>query len=57
MPPDRLHGKFVLCAATVLRGEAVAPIADAIDSINTLADVRALTALVMAGSVAQEKLN
>lgn len=57
VPPDRLRSKFALCAATVLRDDAVAPIADAIERIDTLADMRTLTNLVMTGSVAQEKLN
>jgi 2-methylcitrate dehydratase PrpD len=57
VPPDRLRSKFALCAATVLRDDAVAPIGEAIERIDTLADMRTLTNLVMAGSVAQGKLN
>src|SRR5439155_12010592 len=51
VPPDRLQRKFELCAATVLRAEAIAPIADAIDSIDTLSDMRSLTALAMSGAI------
>ena len=57
VPPDRLHSKFVLCAATVLRDDAITPIADAIKHIDTLTDMRTLTNLVMTGSVAPERLN
>jgi hypothetical protein len=57
VPPDRLRNKFALCATTVLRADAVTPIAEAIERIDTLADMRTLTNLVMAGSVAQGKLN
>jgi 2-methylcitrate dehydratase PrpD len=57
VPPDRLRSKFALCAATVLRDDAVAPIDEAIERIDTLADMRTLTNLVMTGSVAQGKLN
>jgi 2-methylcitrate dehydratase PrpD len=57
VPPDRLRSKFARCAATVLREDACAPLAEAIERIDTLADVRALTNLVMTGSVAQGKLN
>jgi 2-methylcitrate dehydratase PrpD len=43
VPPDRLRRKFELCAALVLREEAIAPVADAIAAIDTLADVRQVT--------------
>ncbi len=57
VPPDRLRSKFALCAATVLRDAAVAPIAEAIECIETLGDMRALTNLIMTGAIAQGKLN
>jgi len=57
VPADRLRRKFDACAATVLRDEAIAPLADAIDVIDTLPDVRVLTQLLMTGSVAQGKPN
>jgi len=46
VPPERVRRKFELCAATVLREEAIAPIADAIGAIEALADMRTLTALL-----------
>jgi 2-methylcitrate dehydratase PrpD len=46
VPAQRLRDKFDQCARTVLREHAVAPIADAIASIETLADMRALTHLI-----------
>ena len=48
VPLARLRRKFELCAARVLREDAVAPIADAIAAIDTLADVRTLTELLTA---------
>ena len=48
VPPDRLRRKFELCAARVLREDAIAPIADAIAAIDTLADVRTLTGQLIA---------
>jgi len=41
----------------VLRDDAIAPIAEAIAAIDTLEDVRTLTALLMTGAVSQGKLN
>ena len=46
VPPERVRRKFELCAATVLREEAIVPMADAIGAIDTLADMRTLTALL-----------
>jgi 2-methylcitrate dehydratase PrpD len=46
VPSERVRRKFELCAATVLREEVVAPIADAIGAIEKLADIRRLTALL-----------
>jgi 2-methylcitrate dehydratase PrpD len=46
VPAQRLRDKFDQCARTVLTANAVAPIADAIARIETLADVRALTNLI-----------
>jgi len=43
-----LGRKFELCAAMVLRENVIAPIADAIAAIDTLADVRTLTTLLIA---------
>jgi len=57
VPPDRLRRKFELCAAMVLRDDVIAPVAAAIATIDTLADVRTLTALLMTGAVMQGKLN
>jgi len=54
VPAARLRHKFELCAATVLREDAIAPVADAIASIDTLADLRRLTKLIMSGAVSQE---
>jgi len=57
VPPERLRRKFELCAAMVLRDDVIAPIAETIATIDTLADVRTLTALLMTGAVSQGKLN
>jgi 2-methylcitrate dehydratase PrpD len=57
VPPGRLQRKFELCAATVLRDEAVEAVAAAIARIETLDDLRVLTNLIMAGAVEQGKLN
>ncbi len=57
VPPDRLRRKFELCAAMVLRADAIAPVADAIAAFDTLADVRTLTGLLMSGAISQGKLN
>jgi 2-methylcitrate dehydratase PrpD len=57
VPPDRLRRKFAACATTVLRDDAVGPIAEAIDRIDAQDDVRALTNLVMTASVDQGKPN
>jgi 2-methylcitrate dehydratase PrpD len=43
LPAALLHAKFNLCAATVLRAEAIDAIAAQIDALPTLPDVRALT--------------
>ncbi len=48
VPPEGLRRKFELCAAMVLRQDVIAPIADAIAAIDTLADVRTLTRLLIA---------
>ena len=47
VPADRLRRKFDLCAATVLRGDAVEPIAAAIAGVEALPDMRALSNLIM----------
>ena len=57
VPPERLRRKFELCAAMVLREDVIAPVANAITSIDTLTDVRGLTTLLMTGAVSQGKLN
>jgi len=57
VPPDRLRRKFTACATTALRADAIAPIADAIDRVDDLDDVRTLTHLVMTASVDQGKPN
>jgi 2-methylcitrate dehydratase PrpD len=57
VPEERLRRKFALCAATVLREDLIEPVADAIAGIDALADMRALTNLIMTGSVAQGMLN
>ena len=57
VPAERLRRKFDACAATVLRDEAVGPLAAAIAAIDTLPEVRTLTHLIMTGSVAHGKLN
>jgi len=57
VPTDRLRHKFELCAAMVLRDDVIAPVAAAIATIDMLADVRTLTALLMTGAVMQGKLN
>ena len=46
VPPEGLRRKFELCAAMVLREGVIAPIADAIGAIDTLADMRMLTELL-----------
>ena len=57
VPPDRLRRKFAACAATVLREDAVEPVAAAIARIEALDDMRELTNLLMTGSVEHGKLN
>ena len=57
VPADRLRRKFEACANTVLRDDAVAPIAAAIDRIEALDHVRALTQLIMTAAVEQGKPN
>ena len=57
VPPDRLRRKFDACAATVLRGDTAASIAKAIETIDTLADMRTLSQRLMTGSVAHGILN
>jgi len=57
VPAERLRRKFDACAATVLRGDAIAPAADAIGCIESVADMRAFTDLLMATSVASGKLD
>ena len=54
VPAERLRRKFELCATNVLLDDAIAPIADVIDSIDTLADVRTLTSMLMTGALAQD---
>jgi 2-methylcitrate dehydratase PrpD len=56
VPPGRLQRKFELCASTVLRDDAVEPVAAAIARTETLDDVRTLTNLIMTGAVEQEDL-
>jgi len=57
VPPERLRRKFELCAAMVLREDAIAPVAEAIAAIDTLDDVRTLTTLLAAGALTQGKPN
>ena len=57
VPAGRLQRKFELCAATVLREQAIPPIAEAIARIEALADMRTLTNLIMTASVEYGKLN
>jgi 2-methylcitrate dehydratase PrpD len=57
VPADRLRRKFELCAATVLRDDVIAPIPDAIAAVDTLADIRVLTTLMMTGALSQARLN
>ena len=47
VPPAGVRRKFELCAAMVLREDVIAPIADAIAAIDTLADMRTLTELLI----------
>jgi len=47
LPTDLLRAKFKLCALTVLRAEAIDAIALQIDAIDTLADLRTLSATLM----------
>jgi 2-methylcitrate dehydratase PrpD len=57
VPAQRLHDKFEACARTVLRADAVAPLADAIAAIEALPDVRALTDRITSASVSPGKPN
>jgi 2-methylcitrate dehydratase PrpD len=57
LPEERLRKKFSLCAASVLRNDSIAPVSHLIETIDAIADVRELTALIMSGSVEQGKLN
>ena len=57
VPPERLRRKFDACAATVLRLDAIAPVADAMAHIESLADMRTFTDLLMTTAVAPGKLN
>ena len=57
VPAQRLRDKFDQCASTVLREDAVAPIADAIAHVESLDDMRTLTNLIMTGSVARGQRN
>jgi 2-methylcitrate dehydratase PrpD len=50
VPQERLQRKFDLCAAMVLREEAIAPVAQAIARFESLADVRTLTSLLAGGA-------
>ena len=47
VPPERVRRKFELCAQGVLREDAIAPVADAVASIETLADMRHFTKCLM----------
>ena len=51
LPDHLLRAKFALCAATVLRQEAIALTAEVIEKIETLADMRELTAMLMNASI------
>jgi 2-methylcitrate dehydratase PrpD len=53
LPAERLRQKFSLCAAAVLRAEAIGGIAGMIEAFDTLGDVRLLTNTIMAATVAQ----
>lgn len=53
VPMDRLRAKFASCAVTVLRGDAIAPVMQAIADIDALPDLRTLNQLIMNGSVAE----
>ena len=57
VPPERLRRKFTLCAGRVLRDDAVSPVADAIATIDTLPDVRVLTAQLMSAATETGKVN
>jgi 2-methylcitrate dehydratase PrpD len=57
VPAERLRRKFELCAATVLRENAIAPVAHAIDVIETLRDLRELTNALADGTIDQGKPN
>jgi len=55
-PPDKLESKFKDCAATALRLEAIGPLYDAIQSMDTLKDIRVLTRMMAAGAKARESV-
>jgi 2-methylcitrate dehydratase PrpD len=46
LPAERLHEKFRLCAAAVLREDRIAAIASQIDAITSLCDLRRLTGAI-----------
>jgi 2-methylcitrate dehydratase PrpD len=50
LPADRLREKFMLCAQTVLRKDAIAPIADAVENVEGLDSMRRITALIEAAA-------
>jgi hypothetical protein len=46
LPPERLREKFENCVARALPGSAAQALADTIERLETLADMRALSALL-----------
>jgi 2-methylcitrate dehydratase PrpD len=46
LPAELLREKFILCAQTVLRHDAVAAIADAVENVEGLSSISSITALV-----------
>jgi 2-methylcitrate dehydratase PrpD len=51
LPSDRLHEKFRLCAATVLRDDAIAAVVDLVERVETLVRVDEITALIHGATI------
>ena len=51
LPETRLHEKFRLCAATVLRDDAIAAVVDLVERVETLVRMDEITALIHGATI------
>lgn len=57
LPAERLRRKFELCAAPVLRADAIERVISSVETMDALCDMRAVTNMIMAASLARGKLD